>query len=221
MVSDCTCALRSVMRCTCTGVSCEWVSSRSTLVSARGQHVSSYDKFRHRAWLDVLRNHSRCGRNEHTSTRITEIESATLTHIAMTARQRALPANHRISRTHDAVFGRMAITVHVIKLELRQPIIHVDDKEEQFTLGNHLFQLEGTCGRISQRRSSACRSLQAHCKRITAVAAAAAVVAIVFDVCSTVCLSTAVMTMQQSPRLIGGGSPGSQDSRRPRHPSCL
>ena len=31
------------------------------------------------------------------------------------------------------------------------------------------------------------------------------------------CVSTAVMTMQQSPRPIGGRSPGSRDSRRPRH----
>ena len=47
------------------------------------------------------------------------------------------------------------------------------------------------------------------------------VVVVVSDACSTVCLSTAVMPMQQSLKLIGGGSPGSRDSRRPRHPSCV
>ena len=52
-------------------------------------------------------------------------------------------------------------------------------------------------------------------------AAAAAVAAVASDACSTVCLSTAVRPNHQSLRLIGGGSPGSQDSRRPRHPSCV
>ena len=39
------------------------------------------------------------------------------------------------------------------------------------------------------------------------------VVVVVSDACSTVCLSTAVMPMQQSLRLIGGGSPRSRDFR--------
>ena len=53
------------------------------------------------------------------------------------------------------------------------------------------------------------------------VCAVVVVVVVVSDACSTVCLSTAVMPMQQSLKLIGGGSPGSRDSRRPRHPSCV
>ena len=44
------------------------------------------------------------------------------------------------------------------------------------------------------------------------------VVVVVLDACSTVCLSTAVMTMQQSLRQIGGGSHGSQDSGDPATP---
>ena len=44
------------------------------------------------------------------------------------------------------------------------------------------------------------------------------VVVIVSDTCSTVCMSTAVMTMQQSLRPIGSRSPGSRDSRRPATP---
>ena len=50
----------------------------------------------------------------------------------------------------------------------------------------------------------------------TDVVVVVVVVVVVSDV-STVCMSTAVMTMQQSLRPIGGRSPGSRDSGGPRH----
>ena len=91
--------------------------------------------------------------NENTSTTITESESATLTHIAVSAHQRALPASHHINCTHDTVGDRVTATVHVVELGLRHAIIHVDGGEEQPTFGDHLLQLEDTCGQ-RRRRSS-------------------------------------------------------------------
>ena len=69
----------------------------------------------------------------HTSTRITQIENATVTtstHIAVSAHQRALPANHDISCTHDVVVERVITTVHAVELELHRAVIHVGGGEE-------------------------------------------------------------------------------------------
>ena len=67
---------------------------------------------------------------EHRNTRITKIEIATLSLNAMTAHQRAHTANHRISRTHDAVDEREITIRHVIELELHHAIIRIDRGDE-------------------------------------------------------------------------------------------
>ena len=60
-----------------------------------------------------------------------------------------------------------------------------------------------------------------HCVPLCLVVVVVVVFVVVSDARATVCVSTPVMTMQQSLRTNGGRSPGSQDSQRPRHPPAL
>ena len=97
---------------------------------------------------------------EHTNTRITGSESATVAHITVSAHQLAFPTN-RIRYAHDAVVERVTATVHSVELGLRRVLIHVDDEEEQLTLGSQLFQLEVTRSHWSVRVAAAATAVAA------------------------------------------------------------
>ena len=70
---------------------------------------------------------------EHMSTRMTESGSAT---------------NHSTSHARDAVVERVTATTHVVELGLRHALYHLPSGDEQLSSGDHLFQLEDSCGRF-------------------------------------------------------------------------
>mmetsp|Transcript_31344 Transcript_31344/g.72943 ORF Transcript_31344/g.72943 Transcript_31344/m.72943 type:complete len:387 (-) Transcript_31344:305-1465(-) len=61
----------------------------------------------------------------------------TLAHVAETADDNLLAGEHHIRRTHNAVWQRVAAAVHVVKLGLRDAIVHIDSREKQLALVGH------------------------------------------------------------------------------------
>merc|ERR1712227_310755 len=79
-------------------------------------------------------------RDQHASTRATHREGAAFPHVAIATDQTAFATDHHVRGAHDAVWQRVAATINVIKLRLRNAVVYVDGWEKKLTLGGHLLQ---------------------------------------------------------------------------------
>merc|ERR1712227_238977 len=79
-------------------------------------------------------------RDQHASTRATHREGAAFPHVAIATNQTAFATDHHVRGAHDAVWQRVAATINVIKLRLRNAVVYVDGREEELALRSHLLQ---------------------------------------------------------------------------------
>ena len=80
------------------------------------------------------------------STHAAEGSGAALTHVAITTNNSDLARNHDIGGTLDAVEQGFAATVEVVEFGLRDAVVHVDGREEQFASIGHFIETVNACG---------------------------------------------------------------------------
>merc|ERR1719330_445897 len=64
------------------------------------------------------------------------------------AHQCTLAADHHICGSHDSIRQRVSAAINVVKLGLRDAVVHVDGREKQLSLCCHLPQPVYPCGRL-------------------------------------------------------------------------
>merc|ERR1740121_2740081 len=78
--------------------------------------------------------------DQHTRTSASHGERTAFSDVTVTANESAFATNHDIGCSHNSIWQRMSAPVNIVKLGLRNAIIHIDCWEQQLALGCHLLQ---------------------------------------------------------------------------------
>mmetsp|Transcript_61254 Transcript_61254/g.134677 ORF Transcript_61254/g.134677 Transcript_61254/m.134677 type:complete len:239 (-) Transcript_61254:1381-2097(-) len=117
----------------------------------RDEDVDRGDDLLKRHHLEALHARLQCADrvdlgDQNPSAGPTQGERATLAHVAVAANEGTLATDHHVGGAHDAIRQRVSTTVDVVKLRLRDAVVHVDRREEQLAPSSHLLQSVYTCG---------------------------------------------------------------------------